>query len=312
MKKWLPCKAMAIAMLLTGSNAIAQQIQLQQHRYLPHYPSASAAAWYKGVLYVMGDDAPAILTLNKKLQVKRQLPAFAYPGKRIPYALKPDIESAVIIPEGRNHTLWLLPSFATAARNKAVRLEIDFSGATPSVLTLEPFSTGLAVTNIEGAAFIKGMLLMANRANSGAPVHYLLAFDLAKQVLPHKPVQQYTVALPPTPEGVGISGMEYLDQQDMLLLTVTTETKATTTADGTIGPSYLAIVRKASRQLQWGKTIEAAILIPLDPVLQQHKPMKIESVTVIKHKKRSSILVLTADNDDGTTHLFRVKLKHLR
>lgn len=303
---------MAIAMLLTGSNVTAQSLKLKQHKYLPAYSSASAAAWHKGLLYLMGDDAPNMLVLNKRFREQRQHKVFPFTEQRIPYAVKPDLEAAVIIPEGRNRTLWFLPSFSTPARNRAVRVDVAFSGATPSVLTLAPFTTALTPTNIEGAAYIDGRLVLANRANSQAPVHYLLTYDLLKQVLPHTPDRQLTVQLPATPDVVGISGMEYLERTDILLLTVTTERMATPTTDGTIGPSYLAIVPRASQQLQAGTTIQASSMLPLAPVLQQKEPMKIESVTVLKQGKRRSTLVLAADNDNGTTHLFKISVRHLR
>lgn len=300
---------MVIAMLLTASKADAQTLKLLQQKSFAQYSSASAIAWHRGSLYVMGDDAPTLLVLNKKLKEKRQVAVFNYSGQRIPYAVKPDLESAAIISQGNSTTLWLFPSFSSPTRNKVVRLDIGRSGAHPTVLTLAPFTTGLPATNIEGAEVINHKLLLANRAHSGAPGHYLLSYDLDRQVLPAKPEITYTIQLPATKEVVGISGMFYLAKKDWLLLTISTEVAATATRDGNIGPSYLAFIRDATKQMAAGTTLTADTLMPLDPVLNSGAPMKIESVTAMHIRKRKVVLVLAADNDNGTTNLFRVSAR---
>lgn len=303
---------MAIAMLLMLSKADAQTLKKLQHKFLPQYSSASAMAWHKGLLYVMGDDAPTLLLLNKKLKEKEHRRVFDDTTQRIPYAVKPDLEAATILMEGNNTTLWLFPSFSAPNRNKSVRLDIGRSGATPELLTLAPFATGLSNTNIEGAEIINNQLLLANRANSLSPGHFLLGFDLSKQIIPAAPERTYKVQLPATKEVVGISGMFYLENWDWLLLTVSTEVAATATRDGNIGPSYLAIVKNAAQQLAAGTGLVADTLLPLDPVLNADAPMKIESVTAIKVRNRKAELVLAADNDNGTTHLFKISLKRRR
>lgn len=260
----------------------------------------------------MGDDAPTLLVLNKKLKEKEQRRVFDDTTQRIPYGVKPDLEAAAILTEGNNTTLWLFPSFSAPNRNKSVRLDIGRSGATPSLLPLEPFTTGLANTNIEGAEIINNQLLLANRANSQAPGHYLLSYNLSKQILPSQPDGTYTVQLPATNEVVGISGMSYLKNWDWLLLTVSTEVAATATRDGRIGPSYLAIIENAARQLAAGTTLSAGTLLPLSSVLNEGEPMKIESVTATKVRNRKAELVLAADNDNGSTHLFRVSVTRRR
>lgn len=303
---------MVIAMLLMCSKADGQTLRKRQHKFLPRYSSASALAWHEGALYVMGDDAPTLLVLNKKLKEKEQRRVFDDTTQRIPYGVKPDLEAATLLTLGNNITLWLFPSFSAPNRNTSVKLDIGRSGATPELLTLAPFATGRSTTNIEGAEIINNQLLLANRANSLSPGHFLFGFDLSKQIIPAAPERTYAVQLPATKEIVGLSGMFYLKKWDWLLLTVSTEVAATATRDGRIGPSYLAIVEKVSQQLSAGTELVADTLLPLAQVLHADTPMKIESVTATRVRQRKAELVLAADNDNGTTHLFRISFKRRR
>lgn len=305
MRKWSCCKTVVILTLLTVNNAVAQKLQLKKYRSFPHYASASDIAWHKGKLYVMGDDAPTLLILNRRLKEKAQIKLFNYNQKRIPYAEKHDIEAATIL---QGNTLWLLPSFSAAARNKAVLINLKEKEKKPQTHTLSLGTSGIANTNIEGAAMLGEKLLLANRANSQSPGHYLLLYDFKNRELAQKPERTYTLTLPPTKATVGISGLHYAAQKDVLLMTVSTEMTRSATADGAIGDSYLAIINNASRQLN-GSNLKADSLIDLTPILGAAKPMKIESVTVRKISGNKLLLFLAADNDDGTSHLFLISVK---
>ncbi len=312
MKKWWRCKTAVILTLLIAYNTGAQKIRLRQHKAFPDYSSASAIAWYKGRLYVMGDDAPTLLLLNRRLREKNEIRVFNVRQKRIPYAEKPDIESAAVVQSGTQKILWLLPSFSTAYRNKAITLNLDQKSSEPELHVLTLGRAGLPHTNIEGAAMMGEKLLLANRANSQSPVHYLLQYEFSDGSISKNPERTYTLTLPETKSTVGLSGIEYAAQKDVLLLTVSTEMTGSATADGSIGDSYLAFVQNAKQQLSSGNTLVADTMINLTPVLKKSKPMKIESVAVQKIRGNKLWLYLAADNDDGTSHLFRISVKLLR
>ncbi len=305
MTKWFCCKTVAILMLLMANNAGAQKLKVKKYKSFPHYSSASAIAWHKGRLYVMGDDAPTLLLLNRSLKERAQIKLFAYTQKRIPYAEKPDIEAATILPNG---TLWLLPSFSAAGRNKANALNLNEKVKKPQTHTLSLRNTGLANTNIEGAAMLGDKLLLANRANSQSPGHYLLLYNFENGAFAQKPERTYTLTLPPTKSTVGISGLHYAPQEDILLMTVSTEMTRSATPDGAIGDSYLAFINNASRQLNTNN-LKADTLINLTPFFGTTAPMKIESVTVRKIRGNKMLLFLAADNDDGTSHLFLISVR---
>ena len=166
-------------------------------------------------------------------------------------------------------------------------------------------NTGLPHTNIEGAAIIGEQLLLANRANGQSPVHHLLQYQLEGNNWSQKPVRSLTLNLPQTAHVIGISGLHYEPKKDILLLTFSTELTLSATADGAIGDSYIAIIKNARAQIE-NSSLKADTLINLTPVLKTSKPMKIESVSVQKVRGNNLRLFLAADNDDGTSHLFRI------
>jgi hypothetical protein len=295
-------------MLLIVNNAGAQKWKLKQYKAFPDYASASAIAWYKNTLYVMGDDAPTILLLNRRLREQQQVRVFSVQQKRIPYAEKPDIESATVVQKGKEDYLWLLPSFSSTGRNKAITLNLQQKNAKPEVHILTLGNAGLPHTNIEGAAIIGEKLLLANRANSQSPAHHLLQYQLEGNNFSKKPVRSFTLNLPQTAHVVGVSGLHYEPKKDILLLTFSTELTGSATADGAIGDSYIALIKNARAQIE-NNSLKADTLINLTPVLKTGKPMKIESVAVQKVRGSTLRLFLAADNDDGTSHLFRISAR---
>lgn len=309
MKKWPPLRVTATAILLTLNSAIAQKVKLLQHKFFPDYSSASAIAWHKGLLYVMGDDAPSLMVLNKSLKVKKQIPVFDYTTKRIPYREKHDLEAAAMHKNGNSHTLWLFPSFSAANRNNVVVYELKKGAAKPNILRWSLGTTPLLQVNIEGAEFIDGSLLLANRANQQAPTHHLLRYHFDGKKIAEKPSRIYILQLPPTRNVVGLSSLTYVAQKDMLLFTVSTELTGSATSDGAIGDSYLAIVYDAKKKLLESNTIKAETLINLTQAMNNKLPQKIESLAVTRVCRKKMRLFLSADNDDGTTHLFRAALK---
>jgi hypothetical protein len=103
----------------------------------------------------------------------------------------------------------------------------------------------------------------------------------------------------------GVSGLAYSQKSDALLLTVSTEETTSTFEDGAIGKSYLWIVRNISSKRNW-KAINPDRVIDLTALDRAFSGQKIESVTVMKETKKFWHLVLAADNDNGSSTLFKV------
>jgi hypothetical protein len=293
---------------LTINSLQAQSLRLLRTTTIPYYPSASAAEWYGGRLYIMGDDAPNLLVLRKKHNRADSILVFPHTGKRIHYTVKPDIEAAVLVQKDNRDYLLLTPSFSAPHRNKMAIVALSGDRKARVVESTAPRATVLKEINIEGAAAVGNELVFSNRGNLSAPQNHLLVahFDTAKGITEWQ--QPIPFILPKTTHFAGVSGLYYVAEKDMLLFTASTEITASANADGEIGNSYLGIIKNFKQQLSGGKIV-ADTLLHLTPVLNSSTPQKIESIAVESIKRKRLKLHLVADNDNGESSVFRLRLK---
>jgi hypothetical protein len=105
---------------------------------------------------------------------------------------------------------------------------------------------------------------------------------------------------------VGISGLEYVKEKDLLLFVASTENTDNATEDGTIGDSYLGYINNISQKLDQ-QEIKADTLISFSKAINKEKNYKIESIAVESVNENELLLHLAADNDDGKSTLFKIK-----
>ena len=91
-------------------------------------------------------------------------------------------------------------------------------------------------------------------------------------------------------------------------MTVSTEDTRNSYTDGTIGKSYLWIINSFLNKLN-SNTIAVDKVIDLEEIDSRFKNQKIESATVISETKELINLVLVADNDDGSSTIFKLNIK---
>ena len=94
-------------------------------------------------------------------------------------------------------------------------------------------------------------------------------------------------------------------KSDMLVLTVSTEDTRNSLDDGAIGKSYLWIINSISSKKRW-KAINPDRIIDLDETDPRFKGHKIESVCILKDTRKELHLLLAADNDNGSSSLFKL------
>jgi hypothetical protein len=109
----------------------------------------------------------------------------------------------------------------------------------------------------------------------------------------------------------GVSGLEYSSKSDCLLLTISTENTYSTNADGTVGKSYLWLIYNVSAKKRMA-AINPDRIVDLEAVDSRFKGHKIESVCIVSENKSEYRLILVADDDKGTTILFKVRLQKKR
>lgn len=292
--------------LMTGCKTSAHL--LTEVKILPHYPSASGIEYFNNKLYIIGDDANNLLVLDSSFNNIDSVSFYSFTEKRIPKKIKPDLEAITTIPGGR---LLLTGSGSSApARNIAWLLD-PFSKQKDSI-RLDTFYQRLALygikeLNIEGITSFPGGLILSNRGSKGYPKNHLIF--TRKNFWDQQSQSPITTILAGSDSDSslfsGISGLTYSAKMDALIMTVSTEDTRNNIDDGAIGKSYLWIIKNISSKKNW-KAINPNVIIDLDAADDRFKGQKIESVCISKETSRRYYLILAADNDNGSSTLFRL------
>jgi len=237
------------------------------------------------------------------------IPLLSYSGKRIPKDIKPDLEASILNAD----TLFLFGSGSLSPhRNSGWKYNLktkakDSTNLEPLYLKIK--EKGIEQINIEGACLVPGKLILVNRGNKGYPRNHLIITDERSwtndssfqiSIIPLE-VQKDTASFK------GISGLCYVKESDQLIMTVSTEDTRNSYTDGTIGKGFLWIINNFSNKLN-GNTIGPDRIIDLEEIDPPFKNQKIESATIISETNKQINLVLVADNDDGSSTIFKMSI----
>ena len=259
----------------------------------------------------MGDDAKDLLVTDSNLVVTDSIPLYSFDGKRIPKPIKADLEAMSIVQDGDQFRLLLVGSGSLSPYRNTGWL-IDPLTKHAVSIRLDSFyqrlkTPGLDVINIEGVCSIPGSVILANRGNNAWRKNDLIltseGFWKDQSLSPITIIRMG--ANTDSTVFNGVSGLAYADKSDQLLLTVSTENTSSNTGDGAIGRSYLWIVKNISSKKNW-KIINPDEIIDFEKLDQRFKGQKIESVCVMDETKNFLHLVLAADNDDGSSSIFKL------
>lgn len=281
---------------------------LKEIKQLDHYPSASGIEYYNEHYYIIGDDANDLLVLDSNLVSSDSIPLYQYPEKRIPKDIKADLESITLTTDNKllvlgsgskapyRNTAWLIDPITK--QKDSIQLDTFYSRLTIN---------GIKELNIEGSCAIPGYQLLSNRGSKGYPKNQLIFTrpDFWNRQS-SAPVSTLLIgAQPDSSSFTGVSGIAYAKRSDRLILTLSTENTRNNYDDGEIGKSYLWIVHNISNKKRWS-AINPDQVIDLQEMDNRFKGQKIESVCVIKETNNFLHLLLAADNDNGTSTLFKV------
>ena len=274
------------------------------------YPSASSIEFYDGRLYLMGDDATKLLILDTNLNIDDSISIISYPENRIPKDIKPDLEASAL--NGDN--LFLFGSGSLSPyRNFAWKHNLktkDNDSINFERLFLKIKVLGIEQINIEGACFVAGKLILVNRGNKGYPHNHFIMTD-EKSLTNYSSFQTSIIPFEiqkDTTSFKGISGLCYAKESDQLVMTISTEDTRNSYDDGAIGKSFLWIINNISNKLD-SKTLSPDKIIDLEEIDPRFKKQKIESATVISETNELINLALVADNDDGSSTIFKLSIK---
>ncbi len=286
-----------------GSNNMLKEI-----KKLDHYPSASGIEYFNNQFYIIGDDANDLLVLDSNLNLADSINLYSFEEKRIPKKIKADLEGITVTKDNKllivgsgslspyRNTVWLIDPLTK--QKDSIRLDTFYQRL---------ITNGLKEINIEGICAIPGSIILSNRGSKGYPKNYLIfSSDDFWDDQVNSPVS-FVLAGSNNDTALfnGISGLAYAKKSDRLIVTVSTEDTRNSMDDGTIGKSYLWIIKNISSKKKW-KAVNPDQVIELEAIDQRFKGQKIESVCVIKETKNFLHLLLAADNDDGSSSIFKL------
>jgi hypothetical protein len=285
-------------------------------KILANYPSASAIEYFDNAFYIIGDDATSILILDNDLAIKDSIQLYNSNEYRLPKPTKPDLESMTVFHTTAGYRLLVLGSGSLPPyRNTGWLIDPKTKQATNFRLdTLYQHLislSGIREVNIEGICTLPGGLLLVSRGHQSYPENNLLFIDSSFYFnLNNAVARRIKIERPLTDTSAfsGISGLSYSTKTDRLFLTLSTELTSSTYTDGPIGKSYLWIINNFSEKLNVDKVLPDKI-IELDKIDAGFKNQKIESVCIIAERKNETQLAMVADNDNGTSTLFKLAIE---
>jgi len=303
-----------LLVILAGATAcLGPGSKLGAIKLLTGYPSGSGLAYHNGRIYIVGDDAPFILVLDRLLNVIDSIRIVESSEKRIAKERKPDTEALAIIKNNSTVTMLavgsgsLSPSRDSCYVLNLARNEIKGYGLDSFYTRLK--HSGMSMLNIEGAASIPGGFLLANRGNKSFPKNHLIA--TSDSFWKNQSTADITLIETTNNSDTsifnGISGLDYSYISDQLFMTISTENTFSAYEDGEIGQSYLWIINDFSSKMNHHR-LDPDKIINLSNFDQRFNEQKIESVCILSENNREKILALTADDDKGGTVLFRLVL----
>lgn len=302
--------AAGLMVLISSCHDNASELQLISTKKFTQFPSASAIEFDNGKLFVFGDDAAYLMVMDSAYKKIDSVVFNTDTSYRISKDIKPDIESAVIISDNGRKILYASGSFS--GKHRMVILHFPLDGMhTPSVEDGSLFYrelTRIQEVNIEGLAFADNKFILANRANMTHPTNQLI---ISEQFIngdsnissPH--IIDLVLGLKSV---AGISGLHYVKETDMLLFTASEEETPNAFEDGLIKDSYLGWITGFSKKMK-DSAMMPEKLINLTSFDTTFKQQKIESVCLERIENGNLVLYLAADNDNGTSTLFKMKLK---
>lgn len=290
-------------------------IKLLDFKELNDFPSGSGIEFNDDLLYIVGDDARNILVMNKRWKKQGVINLFPEDSSnRIPKNLKADFEATAVVKVNKNAFLLILGSGSLeATRNKG--LIVDLTSKALEELDLSVFynrlkQSGLKELNIEAAAVMDDKLILCNRGNKFSPENRIVITSRDFWKKQHD--AEITLVKVEWEQISGnymaLSGLTYSYKNDWLIITASTEETENAIDDGLIGDSYLGIIENASRKLG-RKRIKLNTSFNLTNISKQFKGHKIESVCIQADDERKLKLHLVADDDNGESSLFKIRLK---
>ena len=304
-----------LIIFLAGScreNTPTDMLIIEEELLLDSIPSASGLVIDGDSAWIVGDDATGIYRLNLTSYQQQKIPLkdLATDQYRLPKPIKHDLECANLIKWNNKQYLLAFGSGSLAPYRDSVLLLNIADTADQQIISVQQFYkelqqlTGTDSTqwNIEGATIAGDSLLLSNRGNNliiscnaDTIMHYL--FFAGAPV----PAITFHRANLPQIEGkeARLSGLSTIND-NLILFSASVEDTPDWIKDGPILGSFIGIY-----SLKENKVIASQLLRDKQGAVLKEK---IESIDIVSKQGETINCIAVADNDNGTSKLFRIKL----
>lgn len=279
-------------------------IEIFSAKLISNLPSASGIVSFQDEFYVIGDDSPFLFHLNKNNELISKFQIYSNKNLlegRILKINKPDFEALEIISE--NEIAVVGSGSKSPERDVFLRVFLE-DEAHFKKYNITPLYDNLRKSkilknehlNIEGLAFRNGYLHLFNRGKN-----IIFSFK-------YKDLIAYFEGLIPFPEPItvvfdlpkingiesGFSGATFLKNEPFLIFTSSVENTDNPYNDGEILGSFIGVIDFSENKFSGSYN---TVLIP-----HLEKPLKVESVTIVKEIKygRTEVALVT-DDDKGNS-----------
>jgi hypothetical protein len=292
---------------------------LLQSFLLSGFPSGSSINYYNDRFFIIGDDSNYVLILDKNYRRIDSVNLFNYAGKRIPKTDKIDLESSTIVERGGKSYLFMSGSGSGKLRKKIITIPILEDGRVKIPLDegtiqtdefVQRIDSAVGEINLEGLTTWNEKLIFGNRGNLSNKKNHLIITDADFwQRQKDASIQIKELALPDNLSALplGLSELCYVSELDILFITFTSEATSNSYDDGKIGDSFLAVLKQATTQLK-NPRVQLQDVTNLTEVHPALMSQKIEGICA-QRTGNKIILHLVSDNDNGESHLFKLKVK---
>lgn len=275
---------------------------------LESFSSASALEYHQNKIFVFGDDVPYLLVLDTNYNTIQKIPFLSDTSYRIDKEDKQDIESAVIINSDNGSYLFGFGSSSTESRKNVFRFSLDALERFTKTPFTDISASQIKEWNIEGTAFANDNLVLVNRANNTQRINHLIFDDFyLSENDDSRNIKIVELELPQKDVVIGVSGLFYVKEKDMLLFTASEEDTENSYEDGEIGDSYLGVILNFSNKNV--QSYKPDHLIKLSEQDQRFRKQKVESICVQEIRDNELIVHLAVDNDNGKSTLFKASLR---
>jgi hypothetical protein len=279
---------------------------------LKEFPSATGIEYFDDHIYLLGNEGRELLVMTKKWKQAENVPLPDAGGKKNQKNEKAGLEALSLVMMDKKPHLLMLGSGAGLNHNKGFLMSLKtrkFTNFDLGEFYQRIQSSGLPELNIEAVALVYDYMILANRGSGAVPDnHLIITRPDFFQNQEKAEFQIIRLDAGSAPAGTLVSGLSYSDKHENLLLTFHGGVTDPATGAAASPKSYLGIIDNIYRKIgrEKGK-IKINSMIDLEACSEKFRGHKVESVCIQSEKDHSMKLQLVADDDRGSSYLFKVE-----